>query len=45
MYSRVTIKDSKLRDLEIKDAVMLEGMVVTNSVLTSVRVKDVKNIE
>ena len=40
MYSRVTVKDSKIKDLEIKDAVFLEGMMITNSFIGAAKVTE-----
>ena len=45
MYSRVTVKESDIGDLEIKDSVFLEGMVISNSVMNSVKLTDIENVD
>ena len=44
MYSRITIKDSNIKDLEIKDSVFLEGMVFSHSIISSAKVTDIENV-
>ena len=45
MYSRVTVKESNIGDLEIKDSVFLEGMVITGNVVKSVELTDVESVD
>ena len=45
MYSRVTVKESDIGDLEIKDSVFLEGMVMTGNIMGSVKLTDVENVD
>ena len=45
MYSRVTVKESNIGDLEIKDSVFLEGMVITGNVVKSVKLTDVESVD
>ena len=45
MYSRVTVKESNIEDLEIKDSVFLEGMVITGNVVKSVKLTDVESVD
>ena len=45
MYPRITVKDSDIGDLEIKDSVFLEGMVITNSRLGSAKLTDVDTVD
>ena len=45
MYSRVTVKESDIGDLEIKDSVFLESMVITGNVVKSVKLTDVESVD
>ena len=45
MYSRVTVKESNIGDLEIKNSVFLEGMVITGNVVKSVKLTDVESVD
>ena len=40
MYSRITIENSNINDLEIKDAVFLEGMIFSHNRFGSAKVAD-----
>ena len=44
MYPRITVKDSDIGDLEIKDSVFLEGVVMTGNVVKSVKLTDVESV-
>ena len=45
MYPRITIQDCNVGDLEIKDSVFLEGMVISNSVMNSAKLTDIENVD
>lgn len=44
MYPRITIQDCNIGDLEIKDAILLDGMIISSNTLRSIRATNVKNI-
>ena len=45
MYSRITVKDSDIGDLEIKDSVFLEGMIFSHSIIGSAKVTDSEAVD
>ena len=44
MYPRITIQDCNIGDLEIKDAVILDGMIISSNTLRSIKATNVESI-
>ena len=44
MYPRITIQDCNVGYLEIKDAIILDGMVISSNTINSIKTTNVKTI-